>query len=275
MAELRRRGVDAALDLIPAPGGGVTLGAAAVGATDLLIVAGGDGTLRDVVEGLMSAEGRLPTVGLVPAGTGNDFARHMGIPTETGAAVGLALSGREQPIDVWRFNDHCFVNVAGVGLDAAVAARVNARKRSGPGGTLAYLLGFLQVFPGHRPLELRLAADGGQWSGEAWLVALGNASSYGGGMRICPQASASDGLLEVVIVGEMRRLELLLQFPRIFRGTHVRHRAVRVLRTTCLEIAPIYERESPPVTLDGELIGSLPARVERAKSRISLRCPAG
>jgi YegS/Rv2252/BmrU family lipid kinase len=268
VALLRERGRAPEVLASDAPGGAVALarGAATAGAA-LLLAIGGDGTVRDVAEGLADAP-HAPPVGIVPVGTGNDLARALGIPRAPGAAVETALSGAERRLDVWRWNRAAFVNAAGVGLDAAVAQAVNTRFRR-LRGTLAYLAGFLAVFPRFRPFPLSVAGPDAEWSGRAWLAAFGNGPCYGGGMRIAPDARPDDGLLDVVIVGDVPRRVLLAQFPRIFTGGHVRHPGVHCLRLAEARV----ECARRPVTLDGEIIESAPARVVRCGS-LRVRVPA-
>lgn len=232
---------------------------------DLLLVAGGDGTFRDVIAGL---EGSPVPIGLLPCGTGNDLARTLGIPRNISQALHTALHGTPRPLDVWYWNETAFVNVAGIGLDAAVAAAVNRRfKRLR--GTPAYLAAFLTVFPSFQPFELRLRWPEGEWAGAVWLAAFANAVSYGGGMRIAPMAVPDDGCLDLVIVEAVPRVELLREFPRIFSGAHVQNPRVRVLRVEQVEVSAAPQ----DATLDGELIGRTPARITRAPRPVNVMVP--
>lgn len=232
---------------------------------DLLLALGGDGTLRDVAEGLAGAS--LP-VGLLPSGTGNDLARALGIPLELPAALEVALGGTPRALDVWRWNETPFVNIAGVGVDAAVGAAVNRRFRH-LGGTLAYVAAFLTTFPTYQPFEVRLRSPQEEWSGKVWLAAFANGLCYGGGMKIAPTAVPDDGLLEVVVIEAIPRLELLTQFPRIFSGTHLRNPRVRLLRVTEIEV----EAAPQQATIDGEIIGTTPARITRAEGCLTILVP--
>ena len=238
---------------------------AAVAEADLLLVLGGDGTVRDAVEGMGGAE--VP-VGILPGGTGNDLARTLGLPCDLPAALEIALGGRERLLDVWHWNETPFVNIAGVGLDAAVAGMVN-RKFRRLRGTLAYLAAFCMTMPRFRPLKLELTWDGGGWSGRAWLAAFANARCYGGGMQIAPDAVPDDGLLDIVVIEDVPRLELLRQFPGLFKGTHVRHPRVRTFRVAGARAGA----EPQDATIDGELIGSPPATLRRAANGFRVRVP--
>jgi diacylglycerol kinase (ATP) len=276
---LRRHGLEAPLHLTDHEGHAADLAArAAAGGADLILVVGGDGTLRDVAAGLAGA----PTaVALLPAGTGNDLAGALRLPRAPAAAVETALHGRERLLDVWLWNELPFVNAAGVGLDAAVAAAINTRParrgRLRAGGMAAYLLALARVLRTFRPLRGRLSAGDAGWEGAAWLIAFAGGPTYGGGLRIAPGAVPDDGLLEIVIVGDVSRAELVCNLPGLLRGTHVRHPRVQVLRASRAELT--LEAESVAraglATLDGEVIGALPATIRRAPYPLRLRVPPG
>lgn len=237
---------------------------------ELLLVSGGDGTIRDAVEGLLSVPGApsTTTVGILPSGTGNDLARTLGIPRDLARAVTIALDGIDRELDVWRWNDTPFLNIAGVGLDAAIAGAVNRKFRT-LRGPLAYLAGVLHTLPRFHPFPLTLRFPKEEWSGLVWLAAFANAKCYGGGMQIAPAANPDDGLLDVVVVEETSRAELLRQLPGLFSGQHVSHPKVRIVRAEAVEvIAPRQE-----VTLDGELIGSTPGLIRRDPARLRVRVP--
>jgi diacylglycerol kinase (ATP) len=259
------RGVPLEVWATTRPGEAADLAAeAAADGASVVVALGGDGTVRDVAEGLLRAASG-PALGVIPVGTGNDLARTLGLPRDPAAAFDLAVGEREQPLDAWLWNQTPFVNVAGVGLDAAVAEVVNSRFRR-LRGPLPYIAGMLAVLPRFRPFPLEVRGPEGEWSGRAWLAAFGNGACYGGGMRIAPAARTDDGLLSVVVVGEVSRLELLRQFPRIFAGTHVSHPRVATLALSRASVvAPL-----PRPTLDGELLGALPAEV-RMGGRLRVR----
>ncbi len=240
-----------------------------------LLVIGGDGTLRDAVQGLHDA-GRVGTVrvGILPAGTGNDLVRSLTAPNSPAELAELVASGNTRPIDLWLWNESVFVNVAGVGLDAAVAQAVNSRF-TWLTGAPAYATALLCTLPRFNPppIEMRLVGDDGAelaYAGSAWLVAFGNGACYGGGMRIAPDAVIDDGLLDVVLVGDIPRLELLRQFPSIFSGGHVRHPGVRSWRVREVQV------DSTSVlvpTLDGELLDGTPARIRPSGAKLQWLTP--
>lgn len=233
--------------------------------SDLVIAVGGDGTVRDVMAGL---QGNQVPLGLVPAGTGNDLARTLGIPTDVERAVEIALSGHSRRLDVWLWNGVPFVNVAGVGMDAAVARVVNERFRFLTGAA-AYVAGFLTVFPRYKPMRVRLKWESGAWEGSAWLVAVANGQYYGGGMRVAPAASPDDGYLSVIVVEGIPKIQLLGQFPRLFTGAHVKHPGVRCLQVRELSITG----DTHVATIDGELLASTPAAIRMSAESCVFRTP--
>lgn len=240
---------------------------AAQAGVELLLVVGGDGTLRDATAGLDAVGADLP-VGLIPAGTGNDLARTLKLPRSQNAALEVALHGAERRLDLWRWNGSLFVNVSGVGLDAAVATEVNSRSDRLRGAP-AYIAALARVLPRFQPPQLRLEWPEGSWEGAAWLVAFGNGQCYGGGMRIAPNAIPDDGLLDVVVIEAVSRGELLRQFPLLFTGGHVKHPRVRTFRTSQVRL----DGSSQHATVDGELIGKVPATVTLAERKLRLRVP--
>lgn len=246
---------------------------AALRAPALVVAVGGDGTLRDVSEGLLAARQTAPThlpvpLALVPSGTGNDFARTLGIPRVPDAALNTALEGATRELDAWLWNGTPFLNVAGLGLDAAVGKEVNESHHK-LRGTLAYVAALFTVLRHYQPFELSLQWEGGEWSGRAWLAAFGNGKCYGGGMQIAPAAVPDDGLLDLVVVEDVPKLELIRQLPGLFSGKHVRHPRVRTFRVARVSVSA----PPQPVTLDGELIASPPAEIVLSPYRLPVRVP--
>jgi diacylglycerol kinase (ATP) len=207
-------------------------------------------------------------IGLIPAGTGNDLARTLGLPRNPTQALQIALHGAERRLDLWRWNQSLFVNVAGVGLDAAVAGEVNSRSNRLHGAP-AYVAALARVLPRFQPPALTLEWPEGRWQGAAWLTAFGNGQCYGGGMKIAPAAVPDDGLLDVVVIEDVSRGELLRQFPLLFSGGHVKHPRVRVFRASHVKI----DGAAQAATIDGELIGTVPATIIRAEWTLRLRVP--
>ena len=217
---------------------------------DAVVAVGGDGLVNLAVQ---SVAGTGVPLGIVPAGTGNDVARALGLdPRHPIDALDVVLRGDTRALDLGRVDDHWFAGVLGSGFDSMVNERAN--QMSWPKGRRRYDLAILAELRTFRPLPYVLTLDGEDWATEAMLVAVGNGVSYGGGMRVCPDASMADGLLDVTVVGPLSKPEFLRVFPRVFKGTHVRHPAVSVRRARVVALS------SPGVTAyaDGERVGHLP-----------------
>lgn len=228
--------------------------------------AGGDGTLAEVLSGVLETGGHL---GLVPLGTGNDFARTLGVFGDPMQAVQTLLQGSPQPVDVGWANGSPFVNLVACGFDAVVGERIN----QGFGwirGTGAYVLAVLQSLVTYRASSICLTVDGERIEKKAMLCAVANAASYGGGMKIAPMASISDGLLDVVMLEEVPKLEFLQQFPKVFRGEHLSHPKVHTWRGRVIEIEA---DPALPVLCEGDLIGSTPLKIHLDPGRVSVIHP--
>jgi diacylglycerol kinase (ATP) len=217
---------------------------------DGVVVVGGDGALHGVLEHVADSD---VVFGLVPAGTGNDTARSLGIPVkDVDAAVDLVVAGHVRTIDLARTDEAFVATVIASGFDSLVNERANAM--TWPRGNMRYNLAILAELRSFRPLEFTLTLDGRTIEREAMLVAVGNGPSFGGGLRICEGASMDDGLLDVVVINPVSKSKLLRVFPQVYRGTHVtipefeRHRVRQVTLS------------SPGIVAygDGERLGPLP-----------------
>lgn len=223
--------------------------------TGALIAVGGDGMANLALQAVV---GTGTPFGLVAAGTGNDFARALGMPLREPAAAGRMIAdalkcGRVRDIDLGRIGDRWFGAVLASGFDSRVNDRGNRMRL--PLGRFKYDLAIVAELAAFRPLPYRITLDGGEVREvEATLVAVGNGPSYGGGMRICPGADLTDGLFDITVVGECSRATLLRVFPRVYRGTHVGHPAITVLRAASVELAA----EQVTGYADGEPVGPLP-----------------
>lgn len=267
------------------PGDAARCARAAVtaGATTIAVV-GGDGTLNEVVDGCLAleSEGRstpLPTLALLPIGTGADFARGLGIRSGAAALATLAR-GKERPIDAGRvaFFDAAgtervrhFVNVADFGLGPATSEQTPRDHRRF--GTAAFLWGALVAIAGYAPVPARVEIDGVlAYEGPSSIVVVANGQRFGGGMRVAPKARLDDGLFDIVMLGAVTRRALLTGLlPRIYRGTHLRHPAVHLGRGAQVTVgatAPF------PLELDGEVVGFAPARFEVLPCALRVLAPA-
>lgn len=220
-----------------------------------VVAVGGDGTVQEVVNGLMRVPDP-PPLGIVAAGSGNDAVRSLGLPKHYDAAIRLAWSDRSSTIDLGTCNGRYFLNVAGVGLDTQVAAAVNASEGRLAHGKLGYIVQALRELRHYVNIDYRITLDGETIETPSILVAVANLRYFAGGMKIAPNADPTDGLLDVWIGGDLTRLETLLLFPAIFVGQHGRHHKVTHHR---VQTVTIESSEPLAVQLDGEILETLPA----------------
>jgi len=268
-AEFARAGWQVQRVVTQGPGDAERLAAEAVADGHAAIFAcGGDGTLSQALAGALDSG--VP-VGLVPAGTGNDFARTIGLSLDAAAAARELVAGGPADVDLLSVNDGALwtVNVIGTGFDARVAERINRRARL-TGGMMDYMISLAQELISHQASEFRVTVDGETWEGRALLVAVANARCYGGGMFIAPMADVRDGLLDVVMVKQMGRVEFLRTFRRVLRGTHLQHRAVRHWqgREVTIETGG-----ACPVSVDGDVQCQTPLRVRVCPGRARVWLP--
>jgi diacylglycerol kinase (ATP) len=232
-------------------------------APDVLVVCGGDGMVNIA---LQAAAGTDVPVGVLPAGTGNDLARTFDVPLrDPVAAAARIIEGHTRRIDLARIGDRYFGSVLAAGFDAVVNERANRMRW--PRGQMRYNLATVAELRTFSPLHYTLDLDGEEREVDAMLVAVGNGPSFGGGMRIAHGAELDDGLLDVVLIKPLSRVELVRTFPKIFDGRHVdhpqfeRHR-VRRVSVACAGIVGY---------ADGERFGPLPLTVECVPGAVGVR----
>ncbi|MFG1714805.1 diacylglycerol kinase [Micromonospora sp. NPDC049203] len=244
--------------------------AAVTGGAGALVAVGGDGTMH---RALQAVAGTDVPFGPVPAGTGNDFAVDTGFPADPTAAVEVITAalaaGRARPVDLARLSrpgeaDRWFGAVLAAGFDAIVNERANRMRW--PRGPRRYDLAIVVELARLRPRRYRLVLDGVAQEVDAVLVAVGNTASYGGGMRICPDADPHDGLLDVVVGGRFDRRTLMRVKPQIYRGTHVTHPLARVYRARTVELAA----DGITTYADGERAFDLPVTVSAVPAALRL-----
>jgi YegS/Rv2252/BmrU family lipid kinase len=254
------------------PGDGAVLARKALEAGYATLVAvGGDGTLSEVVNGYLDAPDTLrdrAAVATWPAGSGCDFARHIGARPDPQQLATVLSAGTVRRLDVGRVTcrdamgrqtHRHFLNVAACGLAGEVAAAVQRRGKA-LGGRLTYLVESLRVIARARPRSIQLVVDGlAEPPTPYHLVALANTSTFGGGMRVAPSADPADGWLDLVTVGAVSRGELLALLTRVRRGRHVGRPGVTLRQARRLQVTG---EGSGPLNVDGEAWGELPARFE-------------
>lgn len=238
---------------------------AAADDVDTVVSLGGDGMVHVAVQALAETEVSL---GVVPLGTGNDFARALGIPTgDPLAAADVVVGDHVRRIDLGRSDDTWFATVLAAGFDAAVNERANAMRW--PHGDLRYTLAALSVIRSWKPVPYRLEIDGVVREQEAMLLAIANTESYGGGLRVAAGCDPSDGLLDAILIKPVSRLEFLRVFPGVRQAKHLTHPAFERIRARRIAVS------APGVIAysDGERLGPLPLEVECVPSALGVLVP--
>ncbi len=214
-----------------------------------VIACGGDGLVHELIQ--HSAPRDIP-IGVIPCGTGNDFARSIGVyKLALSQQCDLIVNSEPKSIDLGIVNETWFSAILSTGFDALVNERANLMVW--PKGRMKYNLAMIEKIIALRPHHYRIRIDDKELDLPATLITVANGRSYGGGMNICPEASLEDGLFDVMILGEVSRSELLKVFPKVYRGKHVGHPAVTFYRAREIEISG-----SGSSFADGEPIAKLP-----------------
>jgi len=229
-----------------------------------LVAVGGDGTVHEVVNGMVCDGGPVAAdavLGVVAAGSGCDFVRSFGLPPDAGQAARHLAGDEVRAIDVGTVtcadgDTRCFVNIAQAGLGGAVVAR--AARLKGVGrllGGARYAAGFWLTLPRFRPAAVRLDADGQYHAWRAFNVVVANCRFYGGGMQISPNSDPGDCLLDILVMTGPKS-DSFTTLPKVYKGAHLPHRNIAELRSAQLSI----EAEPGfPVEADGEVLGVTPA----------------
>jgi YegS/Rv2252/BmrU family lipid kinase len=244
------------------------------GAT-LVVVVGGDGSVNEVANGLA---GRPAELAVIARGTGWDFVRTYGIPRKVEDAARVALEGRTRTVDLGRAvfrtwagaeGEAYFANIASAGMSGAIARRANDSSKV-LGGKISYLWSTLSVFSRWAATDLRVTVDGEVRAGRMHDVVVANGRYFGGGMMICPEASPDDGRLDVLLIGDLTKRDLLLTLPKTYRGKHLPHPKAELLRG---QVATVDADEPLPIELDGEQPGTTPVRFEVVPDALRVRVP--
>lgn len=266
MALLKSLGLQFEYDITEAPGHAVELAKSAVKkGYKLVVCVGGDGTINEVGNGLYDS-GSIGEVmlGIISTGSGSDYIRTIGIPSNYREACRRLINPRKLTVDLGVLEyiskgqraKRLFVNFAGLGFDAEVV-RATTQKFKALGSKPSYLMGLLATFLFYENRDISLMFDGKTEDRRVCTVVISNGKYGGGGMLVAPNADPSDGLLDVLVIDNLSKLDLLWSLPRIYKGTHLTHPKVSLKRTKEIEIRA---RQRMSLQADGELIGEAPVR---------------
>lgn len=232
---------------------------------ELVVSVGGDGTINEVVNGLYEANALADaTLGIISTGTGHDYIRTLGIPWSYPEACQLLINPQKRTVDVGvvefcrdgNVEKRLFVNFSGIGFDAEVvkATTQNVKKLR---STASYLTGLFRTLITYKNKGVSIAIDGESTDAKVCTVLMCNGKYGGGGMLTAPNADLTDGLLDVLVIGDLSKPDLLWSLPRIYKGTHLTHPKVMLKKARQIELSA---KEPMALQADGELIGQVPAK---------------
>lgn len=221
---------------------------------DLVIAAGGDGTINEVVNGLAEQDYR-PRLGIIPTGTTNDFARALHIPRDVEAATEIIVQGDTIPVDIGRINDRYFINIAGGGRLTELTYEVPSKLKTMI-GQLAYYLKGIEMLPSIRSTEVSIEFDGKIFEGEVMLFLVGLTNSVGGFERLAPDSSINDGMFSLLILKKTNLAEFIRIATLAVRGEHINDPNVIYTQANRIKVQ---SKEKVQLNLDGEFGGLLPA----------------
>jgi diacylglycerol kinase (ATP) len=269
---------DALLSQRPLELGELAAGAVEAGA-DLLIVVGGDGTVHEVVNGLLSSGGAAEVeLAVLPRGTGKDFVRSLRIPHDLAKALDVARNGRARVVDAGRARytawdgsdaETYFANFGGAGISGAIARRAN-RSSKALGGRISFFSATIAVFARWKSASVVADIDGVQRSGDMFEVLVMNGDYAGGGMWVTPDAEPDDALLDVLLIGDVTKADFIRTFPKIYRGKHLSHPKMELLRGRRVRVTSTI---ALPIVLDGEQPGTTPVSFEIVPRALRVRVP--
>ena len=265
---LEARGVDFVLRETQHPGHATALAKEAVEqGFDVIVSVGGDGTLRETALSVIHT-GRV--LGLLPCGTGNDYARAVKIPTELEPALDILLNGQNKVVDAGQANEQIFFNIAGFGFDVDVLDYTEQFKPKCKKGETAYRLGCLKAVLGLKLRRTTITFPDGTSERNVLLAAAGVGTHFGGGMNVLPESDVSDGLLDVCIAHDVTRLRLLKLLPKFIKGKHVGLPVITYRKATEVTFScdPVSRIE-----VDGERMDGTPVTFKVLPGAIILRAP--
>lgn len=235
---------------------------------DVVIAAGGDGTIHEVVNGIAEQKFR-PKLGIIPGGTTNDFARALQIPRDIGAAVEIITKGDTIPVDIGRINDKYFINIAGGGRITELTYEVPSKLKTML-GQLAYYLKGMEMLPSINATDLRIEYDGKLFEGEVMLFLVGLTNSIGGFEKLAPDSSINDGLFSLLILKKINLADFIRIATLALRGEHVNDPNVIYTQANHIKVE---SQEKVQLNLDGEFGGLLPAEFENLYRHLEVFVP--
>jgi diacylglycerol kinase (ATP) len=277
MQLFRDKGLRFEYDITEAPGHAVELARKAAGnGYDMVVSVGGDGTINEIVNGLYASGNiREAALGIVSTGTGSDYIRTVGVPRRSEEACRCLLSPQKRLVDLGvveymnngKKEERLFVNFAGFGFDAEIVRRTTQQFKA-LGAMPSYLLGVLTTLLFYRNHDISIEMDGELLNKRVCTVIMNNGRYGGGSMFTAPHAELTDGWLDILIVGDMSKPDLLWSIPRIYKGTHLTHPKVTMKRVKEVKVG--HSSGKMQLQADGELLGEVPARFRVLPSMLNV-----
>jgi diacylglycerol kinase (ATP) len=237
-----------------------------------ILVVGGDGTISEAIQNGINTN-RPISLGYIPAGTGNDLAKSLGISLHPLAALKQFLNGTEKMLDIGMVGERLFINSFGVGFDGAVVKAMQQNKLKKrlnylKLGSLSYLFSIMSVLRSYQPLNISLFVDSHEYQiKNVWMVVVANQPYYGGGMKICPDACANDGIFEICVINGLTRWQIIRYIPMIYKGTHVNLPYVKVIRG---QRVSIHSEQRMNAQADGEIKEYINEEISSMREKISI-----
>lgn len=229
---------------------------------DIIFAVGGDGTVNEVVNGLIGTEAVL---GVIPGGSGNDFIRSLNIGEDVEDIIKGAIKGGKRQVDVGIINGRYFINISSIGFDAEVVLATQKAKKLFLSGSTAYIAGLISTIFRRKADIITMVIDGQEVTKEVLLVAVANGKYYGGGMMAAPDAVIDDGLFDICLITNLSKLRMLYLFPRFMKGKHKDLKEVHFYRSQKVHI----ESQNPmPVNIDGEVLRDKSATFEIVRNAL-------
>lgn len=235
---------------------------------DIVIAAGGDGTVSEVVDGMARQQYR-PKLGILPMGTTNDFARAIRVPRDLNKAMNIIVDGYTKKLDIGRVNNHHFMNIAGGGKLTELTYEVPSKLKTVL-GQLAYYLKGVEMLPSLRPTKVRIEYNDQVFEDEIMLFLVSNSNSVGGFEKLAPHATMDDGYFDLLILKKINLAEFVLLANKALRGQHLDDEHIIYTHASQINVIP---EDAMQLNLDGEYGGALPGKFEVLHKHIEFFLP--
>lgn len=235
---------------------------------DLVVAAGGDGTINEVINGLAEQEYR-PKLGIIPMGTTNDFARALSIPRDIKKAVDIILAGQSMFLDIGRVNDQYFMNIAGGGKLTELTYEVPSKLKTML-GQMAYYMKGIEMLPSLKPIRTKIEYDGNIVDEDIMLFLVSNTNSVGGFEKLAPDAKANDGYFDLLILKKANLAEFVRIASLALRGAHLQDKHIIYAKANHIKVST---DEKMQLNIDGEFGGLLPGEFHNLQQHIEFYVP--